>query len=159
MIFNNEFTLVKVSKLVDKAKKNKAPGLDGIVYDILKNHVAIRVLTYSFFCFTSNLVPSVWKKCLIIPIPKVGASVPRTPLGYDGISLLPVISKLFTAGISSRISTYLDYNHILDNEQNGFRPERSCLDHIYTLHTAACTHLNQYQNTYMTFVDFSKTFD
>ena len=122
--FNTDFTMSEVGKLVDKAKANKAPGLDGIVYDILKNQVAIRVLTYLFnFCFTNNLIPSVWKKGLINPIPKGGVSDPRTPLSYRGISLLPVIAKLYTAGLSKRISKHLESNRILVNKQTGFRPD------------------------------------
>ena len=160
LAFNKNFTICEIGKLVDKSKKNKVPGLDGIVYDILKNQVAIKVLTYLFnYCFNNNLIPSMWKKSLINPIPKGGASDPRTPLSYRGISLLPVIAKLYTAGLSNRISSYLESNQILVNEQNGFHPDRLCLDHIYTLHTAARTRLNHYQNTYMTFIDFSKAFD
>ena len=105
------------------------------------------------------MVPEMWRSGVISPIPKGGSSDPRTPLSYWGISLLSVVGKLYTAGISNCLSKYLKNNNLLINEQNGFRLERSCLDHIFVLHNATRIRLNQYQDTYLTFVDFSKAFD
>ena len=109
--------------MVQKAKKGKAPGLDSIIYEALKNNVAIQSLTSLFnTCLQSGLVPSIWKKAIISPIPKSSTADPRVPLNYRGISLLSVIIKLYTGGSSNRISTYMEKDHIFANEQNGFTP-------------------------------------
>ena len=150
----------EVRKLVSKAKKNKAPGIDGLVNDVLKNDVAIRAIHTLFNrCLTEGKVPIAWKLGIISPITKGGSSDPREPLSYRGISLLPVISKLFTAGLSQRLSKYLEQNHLLVNEQNGFRPRRSCLDHIFSLHNICQIRLNHNQDAFLTIIDFSKAFD
>ena len=157
---NVEFNEQEVRKLVMKSKNGKAPGLDSIIYETLKNNVAIQVLTNLFnICLSTGMVPTIWSKAIISPIPKSSTADPRVPLNYRGISLLPVISKLYTAGLSNRISNYFEKEHTFSNEQNGFRPNRSCLDHIYTLHNAARIRQNQKKDTFLTFIDFSKAFD
>ena len=157
---NLPFSIEEVGKLVGKAKKGKAPGLDSLTYDVLKNDMSIVLLTNLFnMCLDNHFVPSCWKKAIINPIPKSSSADKRVPLNYRGISLLSVVSKLYTAGLSNRISKYLEENNLLSNEQNGFRPKRSCLDHIYTLYNTCQIRLQQKLNTYLTFIDFSKAFD
>ncbi len=118
-----------------KSKDKKAPGLDGVVNEVMKNDVCIKVLTALFNkCFDIGLLPSQWLKAIINPIPKNLNSDPRVPLNYRGISLLPVISKMYTALVGTRVGGFLEKNDILVNEQNGFRPNRSCTDHIFTLY-------------------------
>ncbi len=131
---NADFTVDEVKKIVQKAKNGKAPGVDGLIADIFKNVKSIELLTEVFnACLVNNIVPTDWTRGIINPIPKSGQCDPRVPLNYRGISLLSVAGKLFTASISSRISLYLESNNMLANEQNGFRAERSCLDHIFSL--------------------------
>ena len=128
------FDTIEVSKIVMKAKSGKAPGIDGLVVDTMKNDASILILTSLFnACLRCRKMPSVWARGVINPIPKSAANDPRVPLNYRGISLLPVTSKLYTAAISNRLSQFLEKNKLLADEQNGFRPERSCLDHIFTL--------------------------
>ena len=101
----------------------------------------------------------VWKSGVISPIPKCSSSDPRVPLNYRGISLLPVASKLYTASISTRLTKYLETNNLLADEQNGFRANRSTLDHIFSLHNICQTRKNLWQGTFLTFIDFQKAFD
>ena len=37
-------------------------------------------------CFNRSIVPSIWNKCIINPIPKSSATDPRDPLSYRGIA-------------------------------------------------------------------------
>ncbi len=110
-------------------------------------------------CMNNDVVPTDWTLGIINPIPKSGNNDPRVPLNYRGISLLSVAGKLFTAAISSRISQYLESNNMLANEQNGFRAERSCLDHIFSLQDVCNIRNKLRQSTFLTFIDFSKAFD
>ena len=45
------------------------------------------------------------------------------------------------------------------DEQNGFRQDRSCLDHIYSLTTVIKNRLANNLDTYVCFIDFKKAFD
>ena len=96
----------EVHDATTKAKNNKAPGLDGITYDVLKNDMALQALTVLFnHCLHNNIIPTTWSKGLINPIPKSASGDPSVPLNYKGISLLPVISKLYTGFFC--LKTYL----------------------------------------------------
>ncbi len=158
-VFNRNIT-DEVKKVIKKSKNNKAPGLDSITYEVLKNDISAEALTGLFNrCLMEGMIPHTWVRGIINPIPKSASSDPRVPLNYRGISLLPVISKLFTALIASRVTDFLEANNILANEQNGFRPNRSCLDHIFTLCDLLRTRGAGKQDTFCSFVDFQKAFD
>ncbi len=157
---NYDFSIEEVSKVVFSSKNGKAPGYDGIINEVLKNGISIRLLTTLFnLCLRSHCTPSVWAKGIISPIPKCPKNDMRIPLNYRGISLLPVTSKLYTASISNRLSKFLEKNKLLANKQNGFRPNRSCLDRVYSLHNLCKIRKNLKLDTFLTFIDFQKAFD
>ncbi len=149
-----------MTKIVNKAKSGKAPGIDGLISDIFKNQNSIKLLTHLFnICMREHMIPTVWSLGVINPIPKSPNNDPRIPLNYRGISLLSVPGKLYTAAISHRLSNYLETNKLLTDEQNGFRPNRSCLDHIYALHNICSNRKNLKADTFLTFIDYQKAFD
>ena len=157
---NVPFTFEEVKTSIDKSKKTKAAGMDGIVYDVLKNEPSAMLLTTLFnLCFSSHKVPEVWLEAIIHPIPKSSTNDPRVPLNYRGISLLSVISKLYTTTLNSRLSAFCEANNLLVNEQNGFRPDRSCLDHIFVLNDVLRVRKKLNSQTFLAFVDFKKAFD
>lgn len=53
-------------------------------------------------------------------------------IGYS-LHDMKCTSKLYSLFINKRLTSYLDDNAILAEEQNGFRSGRSCEDHIFTL--------------------------
>ena len=157
---NIPFTVEEVVKVIGKSKNNKAPGIDGIVYDVLKNEPSAIVMTALFnMCFETHLVPDIWVQALIHPIPKSSLNDPRIPLNYRGISLLSVISKLYTSALNTRLNGYLESNEFIVNEQNGFRADRSCLDHIFVLHNTLRIRNQLNNHTFCAFIDFKKAFD
>ena len=157
---NIEITMQEVSKAVCKAKLNKSPGLDGMVYDILKNSSSILLLTKLFnLCFSSRKVPDAWLQALIYPLPKSPSNDPRIPLNYRGISLLSAVSKLYTSTLNTRLSKYAEENNLIVTEQNGFREDRSCLDHIFVLHDILRIRKQLNSHTFCAFIDFKKAFD
>ncbi len=80
-------------------------------------------------------------------------------MNYRGISLLPVVSKIFTGLLASWVGGFLEVHNLLANEQNGFKPGRSCSDHVYTLNELLRTRKSQCLETFCSFVDFQKAFD
>ena len=53
----------------------------------------------------------------------------------------------------------MEHNCVLVEEQNGFRKNRSCLDHIFVLSSILRSRLVEKKSTFACFVDFSKAFD
>ena len=146
--------------MINKSKARKAPGIDGIVYDILKNETTAILLTKLFnLCYTYHKVPDIWVQALIYPIPKSSLNDPRIPLNYRGISLLPVISKLYTSALNIRLNKFAENNDLIVNEQNGFRGDRSCLDHIFVLQNTLRIRNELNNQTFCAFIDFKKAFD
>ena len=112
-----------------------------------------------FNVFEHSVVPSVWLKGIVNPIPKSSSKDPLVPLNYRGISLLSCISKVYTAMLNTRIVQYCDTLELLVDEQNGFRSKRSCSDHIFTLTSIIRNKMEQKSPIYAAFIDFAKAFD
>ena len=123
---------VKFATIAQKNKK--APGPDELPAEVLKNDFCCSFLSTLFTtCLKNCCIPSAWRKGTIVPIPKNEKDDPRVPLNYRGISLL-----------SEGFLEWLEENDIIAEEQNGFRPGRSTLEHILILTCAAQYLANQF---------------
>ena len=112
----------EIEAFVRKLKINKATGLDNIPNNVLK-HPSVMQLLHVLFTkiFDSCILPSVWLKSIINPIPKGSNKDPLVPMNYRGISLLSCVGKLFSGIINTRIVNYCETNNIYEDEQNGLR--------------------------------------
>jgi len=150
----------EVKKAIDAAKRNKSVGLDNLPYEIFKDNSSFAIMTLLFNkMYDSNLVPGVWRMSLIKPIPKNSMTDPHIPLQYRGISLLSTVYKLFTSVLNHRIQSAAERHNLFVDEQNGFRSNRSCEDHIFTLTSIIRNRKKDKLDTFVTFVDFEKAFD
>jgi len=158
--YNVNITVQEVEDAKMSAKNNKAAGYDNIPNEILKNKNVINVLCHMYqLCFDSGKTPSDWNKSIINPIPKDITKDRRIPLNYRGISLLSCISKIYSKILNKRMLDYAENNGLLCDEQNGFRRNRSCVDHIYVLNSVLKNRMNEGKDTYCAFIDFKKAFD
>ena len=55
--------------------------------------------------------------------------------------------KLYTSLLNSCLVEYVESNNILADEQNGFRPGRSCTDHVFLLSALVHNRLNENKST------------
>ena len=121
----HDFTIEEAKKVVMGSKNGKAPGFDGIIDEVLKNGLSVKILMSLFnLCLRSHITPTLWAKGVTSPIPKCAKNDPRITLNYRGISLLPVTSKLCTAAISHRLSEYLEKTSW---QQNNMASDQTCL--------------------------------
>ena len=110
-------------------------------------------------CFMHSYVPDLWLKSLITPVPKGKDKDPNVPLNYRGIRLISCVSKVYSGILNKRIVSYLDENNCIVEEQNDFRPGRSCEEHAFTLHSIVQTRLYENKDTFVAFIDMCKAFD
>ncbi|KAL7374830.1 hypothetical protein ABVT39_007749 [Epinephelus coioides] len=158
-MLNNEITLMEVQDAIDRAKVKKAVGVEELSNEVLKSPNLLTVLHPLFqTCFNTGITPSMWDKAIIIPIPKSVTADPRVPLNYRDISLLSTVYKLYSGVLNKRLTDYLEFNNGLVDEQNGFRKERACIDHIF-ISSVIRARLEEGKNTFVCFVDFKKAFD
>ena len=128
--------------------------------EIFKNDTAISFLHILFnVCFSCGKTPKAWGKGVISPIPKSSTTDPRDPLSYRGITLAPVMYKLYSHILNARLTRWIESNSKLNDEQNGFRSGRSTLDHISTLTSICETRIKNKKPTFAAFIDFSKAYD
>lgn len=153
---NRPIELCEVKNVIMKSKNGKSSGVDEIPYEVLKYDCVIEVIHRLFMlCFESHIIPSVWRQAIICPILKDSNSDPRVPLNYRGISLLSTIYKMYSSILNNRLVSYLEDNSLLVDEQNGFRRERSCADHVFTLNSI----VQNRKETFVAFIDLQKAFD
>ena len=155
---NTELTIAEVQLAINRAKTGKATGIENLPNEVLKSPMLSHTL-FSLFkkCFETGKIPSMWLRSIINPILK--SDDPRVPLNYRGISLLSTIYKLYSSILNDRLMFHLEKRHLLVDEQNGFRKDRACIDHLYSLCTIIRTRLGENKTTFACFIDFKKAFD
>ena len=117
------------------------------------------MLNFMNSCFSYHTIPSAWQKAVISPIPKSASKDPYTPLNYRGISLLSCVYKLYSRLINGRLSGRCESHDLLVDEQNGFRPDRACMDHVYVLSSIIRNRKCDNMPTFAAFIDMKKAFD
>lgn len=158
---NSEITKEEILSAISKLKNNKACGIDGISNEFLKaaKTKLLDTLTTLFnITLDTGVIPSQWSLGYIKPIYK-NKGDRSDPNNYRGITILSCTSKLFTTCLNNRLVKYLDINNCIGEEQAGFRPQYSTLDHIFTLHVLVELFKAKSKRLYCAFIDFEKAFD
>ena len=108
--------------------------------------------------YDNSFFPEQWFRTLISPIHK--SQDKSKPENYRGISLQPVISKIFTSILSQRLKLWCERNNVIGEEQEGFRSDHSTIDNLFCLQTIVQKYLRRKGGRlYAIFVDFEKAFD
>ena len=109
-------------------------------------------------CLNFGLFPDCLKIAKVIQIFEEGDE--SDPSNYRPISLLPVLGKIFEKIIFKRIIDFLNEEKVLNENQFGFRQNRSTIDALVELsEKVRLNWLNSKQNTISTFLDLKKAFD
>ena len=154
-----DFTDEEMLKAIDTLNKYKPPGID---YEITAEAIqyggsALREhLLYLFNrVHNEHIPPSQWITNMVNPLPKKGDKFKMT--NYRGITLMSITAKLYNRLLLNRIREPVEA--MLLNNQAGFRPGRSCTEHIHVLRRMVEGCRYQKLPVVMTFVDFRKAFD
>ena len=98
MALNGRILYDEVFKHVMKAKNNKAVGFDDIPNEVLKNNNTIRTLYEMFsLIFDITVLPNMWLKAVINPIPKSNMQDMCIPKLYHDINLISCIYKIYSS--------------------------------------------------------------
>ena len=150
----------EVRTTIRALKNNKAPGLDGLPASTFKMfHSHLISFTTALFnkLLEQEVFPEAWSTGLIKPLYKKGDK--KIPSNYRGITLLPLMSKIFTAIIRDRLLYWADLNDKLNESQFGFRQGRRTTDAIFIMSTAIQAYKKKKSPLYACFVDYAKAFD
>ena len=151
-------TKEEIRRAIKHLKNNKATGPDDIPAEAPKTNIDTSVeLLYPLFTeiWEKEEVPSDWRDGYLINLPKKGDL--SNCSNYRGITLLSVPGKVFNRIILERMKGEMD--PWLRHLKAGFRPNRSCVDHISTLRIIVEQSLEWNSPLYINFVDYEKAFD
>ena len=158
---NSSFTEAEVSRIIKKLKNNKACGTDMILNEFLKTTGSIMTPLYTKLfnlILHTGFPPYKWVIGIIKPLFKGKGDI-SSPDNYRGITILSCFCKLFTSVLNCRLYNFLNNNGLLGEEQAGFRPEYSVMDHIFTLNALLDLYLFKKKKLFCAFIDFKKAFD
>ena len=129
----------EVRTAVNQLINGKAAGVDNIQplmplkpLELLKTAADSTVPYLTRVCtmvWQQEVTPVDWKNGIIIPLPKKGDLTECN--NWRGITLLSVPNKVFARILLNRMKDAVD--KLLQNQQAGFRPGRSCMDQIFSL--------------------------
>jgi hypothetical protein len=103
--------------------------------------------------------PSGWKTCMLHMI-YMGKGDMRDPANYRGISLLSMLSKVYTGVLARRLNDWIEKRGVISECQMGFRKGRRMVDSIFILRTTTDKYLSwKMGKVYWLFADLQKAFD
>ena len=149
-----------VTAAIDRAKASTAVGPDDMSMVHVK-HFGPRAITFLTHIFNLSVqtadVPTIWRKALILPIPKPGKPTPIST-SYRPISLLCPVSKILERLILPSLSSSLSPSPT----QHGFRPLHSTVTALLPTVTQIAEGFNARKpalRTATVSIDISKAFD
>ena len=149
----------EVASVISSLPSEKAAGHDHLTNEHLQfSPPAIASILTNIFnsILLSGHVPTSFQHGLIVPIPK-GRNIDTTnPSQFRGITLLPVINKVFEKLLLTRLSPQVSQIHQL---QGGFRPKTSCMHTAFVLQEAINHLRSRKKKAYTAYLDVRKAFD
>jgi len=152
----NDFTLEELQNTIQKTPNNKALGLDGINYELLKiKDIQQWMLDIINDCWRTGETPDLMRKTHFIMLPKPKQNH-KLPEAWRYIALMSHVTKLYDKLIGTRIIPIID--KLLRINQNGFRPGRGTIEHCIALQAIKDYHKLKNIPLVQLFIDFKAAF-
>ena len=148
----------EIKTSVSQMNNNKAPGIDGITAEIIRNggEKMIDLLKQVIQRVWESEVPQDWRDAILVSLYKKGSKSDCSK--FRSISLLSIVGKLFSRIILNRfVRTIVD--GILPESQCGFRTSRGTVDMIFSARQLQEKCKEQNLPLCQCFIDWSKAFD
>lgn len=154
-----EFDVQLISKIVSDMSDGKAAGLDELSVEHLKHchPIAIIILCKLFNLFVQvGYLPCSFGTSYTVPIPKQDGRFHALSVNdFRGISISPVISKIFEHAVFARFGDYFTTS----DHQFGFKEKLSCSHAIYCVRNVIDHYVSRGSTVNICTVDLSKAFD
>ena len=159
----SEFTVSveQIKEAIDSLPPKAAPGPDGVANILIKqlkheiSPILLKIFTKSL---DTGSVPGSFLKAFVKPVKKT--LKPRSePASYRPLSLTSNLAKILEKIVKKQLVEHMESNHILSNEQHGFRTNRSCLSQLLKHYCDILESLEEGKVHHVIYLDFSKAFD
>ena len=150
-------TYAEFEKAVNRMKKGKATGPDGIPAEVWKNSALANSELYFLLknIWEHECVPKSLVLCAFVMIHKKDS--PEDCANYRAIGLLNHSYKIMSVCILHRLIDETDW--FLSDWQAGFRGQRGCRDNLLLLRVIYDQIINGNEKCVITFIDFAAAFD
>jgi hypothetical protein len=154
--YDSVFTDAEIEVAIDKLPLHKAEDGEEVVGELIRyggGYLRALLLRLINWVWELESVPDQWGAGIVVNLFKAGD--PLDPENYRGITLIPIIRKLFTTMIRLRLEKKVK----LHESQAAFRARRSCIDHIFTLSQIIHETGAVKKSLYVFFLDIKKAYD
>ena len=149
-----------VDTSISKLKAGKAAALDNLTAEHLKNcHPIVALILTKLFnlMIIFEYVPDDFGRSILIPIPKIDSVSAKAHVeDYRGISIAPVISKVFEHCLLKLFSKYLQNSDFM---QFGFKSKSGCSHALYAVRKTVEFFIERESTVSLCALDMSKAFD
>lgn len=160
-MFLNPFTEYELLSLLNsKLKNKKSSGGDDIPVFLIKRVLGIILTPLTFLInlsFHSGKFPQNTKIGKVVPLHK--KKDPTLLENYRPVTVPYSFSKIFEYAFLDRLQTFLDKNNILNNQQHGFRVNRSTNTAMYSFYNQIIEYVDSGECPAAIFCDLSRAFD
>ena len=105
----------------------------------------------------TGINPDIWKHPYVVPIFKSGDA--ENSENYEPVSLLCIISKILEKEVATQLLDSLETNHLLCEEQHGFRPNISTETVLLKVTNKIYDNIKNKKMSLLILLDLSKAFD
>jgi ribonuclease HI len=156
------FTRHEIQAILEGFDPKKAPGEDALSSEILlqvfRNYPTAFTQIYNE-CLRRGHFPTQWKRSVILPIAKPGKEGLDTAGKFRPISLINIAGKTLEKLLIDRINYHLYSKGLLNENQYGFRPQKSTVDAAMAVKQFAEFHLLRKNVVILTSLDVQGAFD
>lgn len=157
---NGEISRTELLAAIKQLRNGASSGPDLWLNEFFKNGTeSLMNYLHTLFnkLFLLGYFPESWSEGFIVPVFKKGDV--NDVSNYRGITLLSTLGKLFTRILNNRLNKWAEEYSIYTEAQAGFRKHMSTIDNIFVLNGLITHCINNNENLYCCFVDFTKAFD
>ena len=148
-----QITREEVKRALNETNGGKAPGIDGVRVEILKEG---GVTALEWLASVLSIVPVDWVIACMVPLYK-GKGDMYECSNFRGISLLSVGGKVYGRVLINRIRDKTE--NMIAEVQNGFRRGRGCTDQIFIVRQICKKYLGKGNDMYFAFLDLEKAYN
>lgn len=157
---NSPISMHELQEVLKKVN-NSAPGPDNIPNCLIKNlptsgiNILLKIYNHIWL---NNVFPQLWKTATVIPIPKPGKDQSNS-YNYRPISLTCNLCKILEKIINKRIRWFLESQHLIKDNQFGFRTGHSTTSHLISTTTIIQEAFLHGQHVILVNLDIEKAYD
>ena len=154
----DQITREEFDNAVNRMKKSKAPGPDGIPAEVWQHSAVAREVLFSFLqkVWNKETVPPNLALCIFVMMYKNKGS-PDDCTKYRALGLLNHAYKIMSVILLKRLVA--ECQEFFSDWQAGFRPQRGCRDNVLLLRVLYDQVINANSKCIVTYIDFAAAFD